>query len=203
MIVVSIIYRIAAVLWLPPTVSFELDQRPFLLSVFFLGRWMQFAAGMLAAYMVARCRKNGLIWSGGQGSLALLGAFALYVVGVSQAAENFRFFPMRDLLLGACYMVLLTAVSVSKTPLRRLFNNQIMVRLAFFSYSIFLLHQTTAWYISEFMRNLLHIPGETRFYLLITVGFLIIAALSYGFFLIFEKPFLSSHLKRAEKAETS
>ena len=96
-------------------------------------------------------------------------------------------------------MLLLMAVSISKTPLRRLFNNKLMVRLAFFSYSIFLLHQTTAYYFSELMKKILRLPGETRFYILITVGFLLVVGISYVFFLIFERPFLSNHLKRAEK----
>ena len=37
---------------------------PFFVYDLFLGRWMQFAAGMLAAYTVAHYRKNGLLWSG-------------------------------------------------------------------------------------------------------------------------------------------
>ena len=203
MIGISVIYRVAANLVLPQTVAFEADKRPFLLSIFFLGRWMQFAAGMLAAYFVANYRKNALTWSARQGAAAILTALLVYVLAVSNFVGSAALFPLRDILLAVAYMLLLTTVSISETPLRRCFNNKIIVRFAFISYSVFLLHQTTAWYISEFMKHLLHIPGEARFYLLITIGFLLVIGISYGFFLIFERPFLSSHLKRAEKAEVS
>ena len=53
------------------------------------------------------------------------------------------------------------------------------------------------------MKNLLHIPGEARFYLLITVGFLLVISNFLYVFPDFEKPFLSSHLKRAEKIESA
>ena len=201
MIGISIIYRIVANLVLPQTAGFEADQRPFLLSIFFLGRWLQFAAGMLTAYFVANYRRNALTWSGRQGAAALLAALLVYILAVSNLVGPVVFFPLRDILLAVAYMLLLTSVSISETPLRRFFNNKIIARFAFISYSVFLLHQTTAWYISELMRRLLHIPGEGRFYLLITVGFLLVLGISYVFFLIFERPFLSSHLKRAEKIE--
>ena len=207
MIGVSLIYRLFIELLMPqanttPDPSHS-DTQHFLLTVFFLGRWMQFAAGMLAAYIVARFRKNGLTRSGRDGAIAFLVVLALYALGVSDYSNSIRLFPMRDVLLAATYMILLITVCISETPLRRIFNNKIIVRLAFFSYSIFLLHQTTAYYLSELMKKILHIPGEARFYLLITVGFLLVTAISYAFFLIFEKPFLSTHLKRAEKIETA
>ena len=207
MIGISLLYRILVSIALPQILpaqdTTQFDLRYFLPTVFFLGRWMQFAAGMLAAYAVAHYRKNGIKRSGRAGSVAFMIALIFYTIAVMSNFPLSRWLPLRDLLLAASYMLLLTAVSVSETPLRRLFNNKIMVRLAFFSYSIFLLHQTTAYYFSELMKKILHLPGETRFYLLLTIGFLLIVGISYGFFLIFERPFLSSHLKRAEKAETA
>ena len=72
-----------------------------------------------------------------QGTIALLIALSFYALGVTDSISLIPFLPMRDIFLAVAYMILLIAVSISETPLRRLFNNKIMVRLSFFSYSIF------------------------------------------------------------------
>ena len=65
-----------------------------------------------------------------------------------------------------------------------------MTRLGLMSYSIFLIHQPTSWYFSELMRKKFHITGLPEFALLCTVGFAVLLVISYGFFRLFELPYL-------------
>ena len=86
MIGISVIYRVAVSILLPQILSPEdttqFDLRYFLPTVFFLGRWMQFAAGMLAAYAVAHHRKAGLTRNGRDGTIAILIALIFYLIAV-------------------------------------------------------------------------------------------------------------------------
>ena len=61
---------------------------------------------------------------------------------------------------------------------------------------MFLIHQPTAWYISEFFRKKLHIGGMTDFMLLCTIGLAAVCGISYVFFLLFEKPFMNARRSR-------
>ncbi len=187
MIGISMLYRALADFVLSPQSS---GAAQFLYSIFFLGRWMQFALGMAAAWLVAKHWKAKQWRSPVAGSVAIALCAALYALAVSSFASVLPRLPLRDLLLGLSYAGLIIALCVTKTPLRALFENKAMVGLGFISYSFFLIHQPTAWFFSEMMKKKLGVGGETLFYALCSAGFLVVLGISYLFFVVFERPFL-------------
>jgi peptidoglycan/LPS O-acetylase OafA/YrhL len=86
----SVLYRVIAVALV--------GDRPwpvyFLFSVFFLGRWMQFAAGMVAAWAVARWRRNRADGSALSGNTMILGAVVLYFLAAASPARLEAPFPI-------------------------------------------------------------------------------------------------------------
>jgi peptidoglycan/LPS O-acetylase OafA/YrhL len=164
----------------------------FLLSITFLGRWMQFAAGMAAALWVrhnlnSTVRISPVQWCGLAATSLLLEVTGLVAPSVTHGP-----IPLRDILLATGSAGLLaslcTAAQWVKSPLLRgplPFLGQI-------SYSFFLIHQPTSWYLMEFFRKKLSFSGAPLVLLGYTVGLLITALCSAVFYHIFEKPFLSS-----------
>ncbi len=188
MIAVSIVYRmIAADITAPMS-----ENAQFLAAAFFLGRWMQFALGMGAAKLVVNYRQAGREWSAAWGTGAVLGAVALFSVTCMTTPDLSW---VQSLLLGLAFSGLTIALAISKTPLRALFENRFMTWLGYISYSLYLLHWPTGYYLSEFCKKVLHVTGLTEFFLLVTIGFAVTLGISYLFFLLAEKPFLSKPSK--------
>ena len=196
MIGVSIIYRIIATVITTPMS----EHAQFLASAFFLGRWMQFALGMAAAWLVAQWRQTGQERSAAWGTGVALGSAALFAVTCA-ATPDLHW--ARSLLLGVAFSGLTVALCVSTTPVRALFENRFMTWLGYVSYSLFLLHWPTAYYLSEFFNKVLHVSGLTELFLLLTVGFAVTVGISYLFFLAAEKPFLSKPSKSARPVATA
>jgi len=185
MIVVSVTYRVIAA-WLfrgAPWVT------QFLLSITFLGRWMEFAAGMTAAWIVARRVTSPLC--GFHGTVMLLASVVACGLALSKPVAAAGFFPARELLLSIAFLVAAVALCASQTIMRRVFTHRAVVFLGLISYSIFLLHQNTLYYFGDLLKRLLRVDDGARFGVLVTLGFPMIVAFSYVFFLLFERPFLS------------
>jgi len=193
MVLTSLVYRIigAAILR-------DAGWRPnFLFSITFLGRWMEFAAGMLAAWIVAK-RRNSLL-SGFAGSALCGSAILTYSVAVSHLVPNLGRFPLREVLLSFAFGSGAVAVCASRSLLRRALEHRALVFLGVISYSIFLLHQNMMFYFGELLKKVLHLNAGARLGLLLTVGFAITVAISYAFFRIFERPFLSARAKSSTR----
>ena len=186
----SIVYRIIVALLLPPAWGWPVS---FLFSIFFLGRWMQFALGMASAWIVAQHWRSARWQNSGSGTLVIVAAAGLYILAVSELFIGVeKLFPLRDLLLAVSFAMLLTSLCITRTPLNAIFGNKIVAGLGFISYSVFLIHQPTAYYASMLLKRRLHmVDGVLLFVLLCTVIFAAILSLAYVFFLAFERPFLS------------
>lgn len=197
MVAVSIFYRIVAHYLTAGSGGNE----QMVASIFFLGRWMQFAAGMAAAWIVATHWHTGKnLRNAWTGTTLFVGAVGLYVAAATPALASLSpALPLRALLLAASFAIGIVAICATHTPARGLFANRVSTGLGFISYSVFLIHQPTAWYLSELFRKKLKVDGMTDFVLLLTVGFVIVLAISYVFFLLFEKPFLNT----SRRARTS
>jgi peptidoglycan/LPS O-acetylase OafA/YrhL len=181
---ISILYRVCAS---QMTSDLPWNAR-FVASIFFLGRWMQFAAGMAAAWVVAR----GLPakWCGSlAGTGMLLVAFVLY--GVALPYDKMWSLPVGDLAHATSFAVAIIAVCATKCPARFLFTNRLMQWLGLISYSVFLIHQNTAFYLGELLKKVLHLSGPARFAVLGTCGLALIVGLSAFFYRFFEHPFLN------------
>jgi peptidoglycan/LPS O-acetylase OafA/YrhL len=182
-IIASVLFRtLIGLSGLPPAWEY-------ILSISFLGRWMEFGAGMLTALAVAKYWRQGRANSALAGTAQIGGALALYIMAV--AAPSFAYVPIEEVLLSGAFGLLIFALCTSRTPLAKAFRNPLLDWLGVISYSFYLLHQPTAWYFSEFLKKDLHLSGAADFCLLSTVGILIVVAVAWPYFLIFEKPGLS------------
>ncbi len=195
MVLISIVYRALAA-YETRGVSGDL---PYLVTIFFLGRWMQFAAGMSAAWIVARYVSHGKTLSAGIGSAMLLAAVAGYLFAVSGVANirAFALLPITDLLVAAAFGAAIVALCASSSPVRKLFENRVITWLGYISYSVFLIHQNTVYYIGEFFKKVHPVSGPVRFAILETVGFVIIVGISTVFFKVCEAPFVNDPRKNS------
>ena len=171
----------------------------FLWSITFLGRWVEFAAGILAAWIVAR-RPN---LPAGVGWLLLVVVLVTSSLGTTEAAGRMRFVPARELLLSLAFAAASVSVCCSSTHVRRILETRALVFVGTISYSVYVIHQNVAWYMSEFARKLLHVEGGARLALLLAVGLPAIVALAYLFHRAFEKPFLAHNPRSDEGAHTA
>lgn len=172
-------------------------------SMSFLGRWMEFGFGMLTALAVAKYWRQARVTGAALGTAQAGGALALYVLTVGFIRTNLLYsVPLYELGLSMAFSLLIFALCTSRTPVAKLFRNPVVDWLGVISYSLYLLHQPTAWYLSEFFRKVLHLTGVEDVWVLATVGFVVVVAISYLFFLVFEKPSMAKNktLKNAGAA---
>lgn len=188
MVTVSVAYRML----IGAFVSGQPWPNPFLFSVFFLGRWMQFAAGMAGAWLVAQSSRRGTTLPARTGGLILACAVSVYALAGSRWTDAVPVFPLRDVLLAAAFAAAMVALCATRIPARRVFESRAIVWLGGISYSIFLIHQNTAFYLSELLKKVLHLEGAARFAVLMTIGFACIVAASYVFYRWFEMPFMAA-----------
>jgi peptidoglycan/LPS O-acetylase OafA/YrhL len=162
----------------------------FLLSITFLGRWMQFAAGMAAALWVRHSLNKRMAISPGNWTVlaavsCLLGLTGILAPSISQGPV-----PLRDVLLatgsGGILASLCTAPHWVKSPLLR----GPLPFLGRISYSFFLIHQPTSFYAMEFFRKKLGLSGAPLVLVGYSAGLLITTLCATAFYSVFEKPFL-------------
>ena len=96
--------------------------------------------------------------------------------------------PVRELGLSALFGSLIVLV-LSVPAAGRVFAWKPLSYLGYRSYSLFLIHQPTAWYVSEFLQKFLDIPeGPLLLLLLWTVGFGVVFAVGQLLFITVERP---------------
>lgn len=185
MIGIAIVYNIfmeSYTVGMPPKVA------P-LYFIFFLGRWMQFAAGMIAAWIVAHHRRQDMWRDSKWGTLGVLIALATYTITASVGMPPF-FGWLNPLLMAFTFGLALVSVCVTRSPLGRLVNNRVMERLGFISYSIFLVHWPVIYYFGCLLERL-HFHGRPLFFALYFGGLPVTFVVALVFFRLFEKPFLN------------
>jgi peptidoglycan/LPS O-acetylase OafA/YrhL len=177
---VSVAFRILVVL-LVPGPAFP-DQ--FLWSASGLGRLMEFAAGMLAAIIAfkvaGKVRRPHFFML-----LALISVS--YVIATAPVFSG-TILPIRELGLSALFGSLIVLV-LTVPAADRLFAWKPLSYLGYRSYSMFLIHQPTVWYVSEFLQKFLDVPeGPSLLLLLWTVGFGAVFAVGQLLFITVERP---------------
>ncbi len=104
---------------------------------------------------------------------------------------------LSDLIAGLAVMSLLIAIlSFKNHPLNSLLTWQPLVKLGCFSYSIYLLHMPLMQVFIQYISHPLHLSPLIEMTFIIMVGVPLIISISYLFFLLFEKPFLSQRAKK-------
>lgn len=194
MIGISIAYRGVVGMFIQPSSHFEVV--PFLWTINFVGRWMQFAAGMAAACLAAYCFRNGVRLNSWFGNSAVLLAAALFTAGLLWQLPCWL--PMRELLLAASGSLLCFTLCTSRSFAALLLEHKVARWLGYISYSIYLIHQTSAWFLTQFLKRFLHLEGAVLALVMLTAGFAVVVLISYTFFLVFEKPFLERRTWRSK-----
>jgi peptidoglycan/LPS O-acetylase OafA/YrhL len=191
-ILVSVAFRASVVLFVPGP-AFP-DQ--FLWGASGLGRLMEFAAGMLAAMIAfkvsARIRKPHIVLL----IVTMAVSYTLATLPIFQGS----LLPVRELGLATLFGALI--VLVLTVPVAgRVFAWKPLAYLGYRSYSMFLIHQPTVWYVSEFLQKFLGIPeGPLLLLLLWTVGFGAVFGVGQLLFITVERPCIN-WAKRSRKQE--
>ena len=162
----------------------------FLVSITFLGRWMEFGTGMGAAYLVGRARREGRTL-GGPVTLGLLAlGFGAYAVLIGGPLVTFHLVPVNDGLISLAAFCFLVAGCAGSATSRRALEWRPIAALGVVSYSLFLLHQNVLYYMSEALRVVGHVFGEPRLAILCTIGLAVLVAAAAVSFRFVERPFL-------------
>jgi peptidoglycan/LPS O-acetylase OafA/YrhL len=177
---VSVVFRILVAVYVPG----EAFPDQFLWSASGLGRLMEFASGMLAAIIAfkvaGRVRKPHYV-------LLVVLIVVSYLVATAPVFKG-SILPVRELGLSALFGSLIVLV-LSSPAIGRVFAWKPLSYLGYRSYSMFLIHQPTIWYVSEFFEKVLHVPeGPLLLLLLWTVGFGVVFGVGQLLFVTVERP---------------
>lgn len=176
----SVLFRICVDLFLGGA---EFDV-VFLWAASGLGRLTEFAFGMLAAVV-------GFRVAGRVRPPHALAVLAVMVVAYIVATEPFfrgTVLPIRDFGLSVLFGSLIVLV-LTVRPVAAAFAWRPVSWLGYRSYSLFLIHQPTLWYLSEFLQKFLRVPeGTGLLALLWTVGFAVVLGVGQVLFVTVERP---------------
>lgn len=160
-----------------------------------------FALGMLAAHFVSstdasfmRLRERvpwGVIAAAGFGvAVALAMSW-----GVTLSEQRFH---LLDIPVGIMTTALLVALSKRDSVLAKTFEAKPLVFIGTFSYSLYLIHAPLLQLMWQYVLTPLGLGRDAQFSLLMTLGLALVLAFSYGFFLLFEAPFLRTARAKAQ-----
>ena len=173
----------------------------FLASITFIGRWIQFGAGMGAALMVRRLlersRPQGILLGP---TLIFLG-LACSASAALDAISGNHLMPWRDALLALGYSTAIVGLCVTPKRLKLVFLSGPLLILGRISYSFFLIHQPTSWYLMELIRKKFGVNGVPHVLLGYTLGLAVCLVGAWIFYSVFEKPFIKR--RNDEKARPS
>lgn len=179
-VVVSVLFRVGVALVVPGP-AFP-DQFPWAASG--LGRLMEFVAGMAAADAVFR---RG--WRPGRRArLGLVATMAvLFAVACSGLAADLVV-PVRELTLAGLFGCLVVLASTGGAA-ARIFSWRPLTFLGFRAYSLFLVHQPLAFYVSQGLRTFGGVEdGPGLLLMLWTGGLAVVLAVGMGFYRGVERP---------------
>jgi peptidoglycan/LPS O-acetylase OafA/YrhL len=153
-----------------------------------------FALGMLAAYLVqsreAACERarERVPW----GPMAFVCVALVCVLsgrwGWQLATTRFH---LIDLPIGIGAMSLLVLTSRTEGhPMRHLLSYKPLAFVGTFSYSVYLIHAPLLQILWQYVLNPIHLSPVPMFAALMVPGVLVVLAVSYVFFRVFEEPFM-------------
>jgi peptidoglycan/LPS O-acetylase OafA/YrhL len=152
----------------------------------FMGRWLEFTLGMLAAWQLARATP---LRRPARRPVSLFCLFigAALVSGVA-GSQMPAFSPLNDILWGICYFFILKAALLTSSPLKRLLCISPLVHLGAISYSVYLLHIPALQIVGRLSMVLTgHNPGMMLY---VGAGGLLTLAAALPMYRLFERPFM-------------
>jgi peptidoglycan/LPS O-acetylase OafA/YrhL len=201
----SILYRMATA----PLVSKWAFPGNFLPTVTFMGRWMEFGTGMLLAWLLVtvgrNVGRNGIRQGLGRvpsWSWIVTGVLC-FAVAVSDPVIRIEALPLREVLLSISTALLVIGACLTTTWLAAPLRWRPVALIGLVSYSFYLLHQNTIYYISEFLKKVVHLAPLPRLVALCTIGLGFVLALAAAFYRFIEAPTtkLGKTLSRGTMAE--
>jgi peptidoglycan/LPS O-acetylase OafA/YrhL len=162
-----------------------------------------FALGMMAAYVV-QSDEPAAVWARERFSWrAVTAACVALVCGLSgywgwQASHD-RIYVI-DLPTAVAAMGLLVLASRDRRSiLTRLLSFRPIVFIGTFSYSVYLIHAPLLQIMWQYALRPAHLGSVAMFAALLMPGGLLVLAVSYGFFRLFEEPFMRQPSRRLER----
>jgi peptidoglycan/LPS O-acetylase OafA/YrhL len=158
-----------------------------------------FALGMFGADVALSPKDRFPAWKTSHwlGGLVVL---TFFLLGLALVPERYAIrFPwqIEDIVVGLwsiCLLNVCNYIQHSKergSSVKKVLSWKPLVTIGTFGYSLYLMHAPFLQVLTQYMLNPLHLPPFTQFLLLITVGLLLVLLMSYGFFLLCEKPFMT------------
>ncbi|MEM9882380.1 MAG: acyltransferase [Planctomycetota bacterium] len=153
-------------------------------QTFFVGYWIQFAAGMAAAWVVANDRIR--VHAAAAAALLVLavGVYAAWSLLPGDWPSR-----SRHAALAASFGPLIVGLAYATPPVRWCFANRAVSRLAVVSFTVYLIHQPTLWYFSEFCRKELALTGGPLLVAIFTGGLAATLVTATAFYFVAERPF--------------
>jgi peptidoglycan/LPS O-acetylase OafA/YrhL len=153
-----------------------------------------FALGMFAAYVsTSPLERYRRLQARFPWALAAAAAFVV-TCGLSVAwgvAVSRTRFPMLDLpvaIVASCLLVM--SCRDSGNLAARIFSWKPLVMIGTFSYSLYLVHAPLLQLVWQYVLQPAHLDGRTTFAALMTGGLAFVLMVAYGFFRLFEEPFM-------------
>jgi peptidoglycan/LPS O-acetylase OafA/YrhL len=138
-----------------------------------------FAAGMLAAALTVQRRTLLPNWL-----LGCIAAAGLIVVRLGSGNGL-----LHDLATSVAFFCVLQLAAEPSSKVSRVLSTPWLVRIGFFSYSIYLVHAPLV-HLSSLALSPLRLSDDSNFAVLVFVFMPLIVLLSYGFHCLFERPFM-------------
>jgi peptidoglycan/LPS O-acetylase OafA/YrhL len=159
----------------------------FLWSASGLGRVIEFVAGVAAADVAFRLRPTFSAGRAAAAALVVGGSFWL----ATSPHTNGSVFPARGVFLSLMFATLIL-VTVSWGPAGRVASRWPLSGLGYRAYSMFLIHQPVAWYLSEGLKKLLGMEDGTRLLAVMwSIGLGVVLLVGNAFFVLVERPCIS------------
>ena len=158
-------------------------------------RCFEFMCGMAAAVFVARPQASHRRWA-----LALSALLLPYALWSGYRSER-AYLPLRDQVWGvisACAIVALSHLLASRRYVLQRHLWAALVWLGTISYSVYLVHIPVIKTVRVFLKAA-HLTPLEAYGFMALVGVPLMVAVGYGFFLLFERPFLNRNRKKAER----
>ena len=157
-----------------------------------------FSMGMLAATIVFNHGKfppffkNPNVWLS-----TVIASLLIAFSGYREIYLAGRFWLLYDVAFGlACMSFLVFVLAFEETWLRKFLNLRCLAFLGFFSYSLYLIHAPILQIIIQYLITPLSLNPDMKMMFLLVVASPVAIVISYGFFLIAEKPFMSQRAKQ-------
>lgn len=130
--------------------------------------------------------RNKLPW----GALILFFGILILVIQRLLLHSHWHAIELIDILMGCCSICILVAVSIKQFYLDKIFSFRPLAFVGSFAYSIYLIHAPLLQFIWQVI-NPYHLDEYIGFCLMASLGMLFVLAISYLFYIAFERPFMN------------